>query len=521
MSEFAVPERRGAHGKRQVPVEHAGPDRKALTPVPGSTSRHAPADSGLAHDFSSVPVHAESSPARYSQWPAVAAALGSEGSPLDARTRNVMEPRFGPGLRDVRVHADGRAASAAHALSARAFTVGKHVVFGAGGYQPGKPGGRSLLMHELAHVVQQSAPASAGAVESPPEAAPELERSAQDAAGGRVNTLPRLGRPLIQRAGIFEAIARFFGGGTFPAQELVAYLELLRRTRQIEGHYDSDNKARDVVRRGRAGEPQFSGLTEPIRVLLIKEMLDGYVSGADENAILDLLTEAPPQEAQRMIASVGEPTLRQRFSGANLKRLVALIETTETEAIGSTTWTARRVRAILRHEGRDGLLDELAAHGWGVWSFTTAFDTWKYPDGHTEQEEVRGLRGNTDRDAKLIRISERLDDESAAATLIHESFHFLATPELNPHPAATQEQFLQEEVDARVSAEQYRIKRGLPPTKAGYRKPDGTVDVAFIHTEVFASPHYNPTTRHRVGQRRWVGDHRVPGMPPGSAGGQP
>jgi hypothetical protein len=523
MSEFAIPERGRPSGKRKVPVEHVGSDRKAFAPVPGSTPRHALANSGLAHDFSSVPIHVEPSPAQYSQWPAVAAALASEGSPLDAPTRNVMEPRFGLGLRDVRVHADGRAASAAHALNARAFTVGNHVVFAPGGYQPGEPGSRSLLMHELAHVVQQSSPASAGAgaVGSPQEVPPELERSAQDAAGGRVATLPRLGRPLIQRVGIFEAIARFFGGGTFPPQELVAYLELLRRTQQIEGHYDSDNKAREVVRRSRAGEPQFSGLTEPIRVLLVKEMLDGYVSGADENAILDLLTEAPPQEAQRMIASVGQPTLRQRFSGVNLKRLVALIETTEIEAIGSTTWTARRVRAILQHEGRDAILDELAANGWGVWSFTTAFDTWQYPDGHTKEEEVQGLRGNTDRDAKLIRISEHLDDESAATTLIHESFHFLATPEMNPHPAATHEQFLQEEVDARVSAEEYRIKRGLPPTKPGYRKPDGTVDVAFIHTEVFASPHYNPTTRHRVGQRRWVGDHRVPGMPPGSAGGQP
>src|SRR5579859_5804851 len=287
MSDFAIGERHRAHGNRKAPAELTGSDRKASAQVPGSVSRHVLADSGLAHDFSSVPIHAEPGLTQRSQWPAVAAALASEGSPLDTRTRNVMEPRFGLGLGDVRVHADGRAASAAHALSARAFTVGKHVVLGSGGYRPGDPVGRSLLMHELAHVVQQSAPAPvAGTAGSPPEAAPELERSARDAAGGRVTTQPRLGRTLIQRVGIFEAIARFFGGGTFPAQELTAYLDLLRRTQQIEGHYDSDNKAREVVRHALAGDAQFSGLTEPIRVLLIKEMLDGYVSGADENAIL-------------------------------------------------------------------------------------------------------------------------------------------------------------------------------------------------------------------------------------------
>jgi hypothetical protein len=222
-----------------------------------------------------------------------------------------------------------------------------------------------------------------------------------------------------------------------------------------------------------------------------------------------------------MIASVGEPTLRQSFSGANLTRLAGVIESSQIGAIGGTTWTARRVRAILRHEGRDGVLDELAANGWRVWSFTTAFDTWRYPDGHTEEEEIQGLEGNTDIDAKLIRISEQLDDESAAAVLIHESVHFLASPGMNPHPAATPEQGLQEEVDARVSAEEYLIKRGLPPTEPGYRKPDGTVDVAFIHAEIFSSPHYHPTTRRRVGSRRWVGDHPVPGMPSGPATGSP
>jgi len=47
------------------------------------------------------------------------------------------------------------AAASAGSLSAQAYTLGSHVVFGAGQYQPHTPAGRRLLAHELAHVVQQ------------------------------------------------------------------------------------------------------------------------------------------------------------------------------------------------------------------------------------------------------------------------------------------------------------------------------------------------------------------------------
>lgn len=88
--------------------------------------------------------------------PAVHDVLASPGRPLDARTRAFMEPRFGKDFGHVRLHADSRAAMSADAVQARAFTVGHHVVLGAGEYAPGTSAGRALLAHELAHVVQQS-----------------------------------------------------------------------------------------------------------------------------------------------------------------------------------------------------------------------------------------------------------------------------------------------------------------------------------------------------------------------------
>ena len=86
---------------------------------------------------------------------AVAAALGGGGVPLERGLREQMEERLGHDLSGVRVHDGPSAAESARALEADAFTVGRDVVFGAGRFAPDTVAGRSLLAHELAHVVQQ------------------------------------------------------------------------------------------------------------------------------------------------------------------------------------------------------------------------------------------------------------------------------------------------------------------------------------------------------------------------------
>ena len=81
--------------------------------------------------------------------------LRDQGQPLDAGTRTDMEQRFGHDFAQVRVHTGSRAAESAQAVSALAYTVGQHVVFGANQLSPTTTEGRHLLAHELAHTVQQ------------------------------------------------------------------------------------------------------------------------------------------------------------------------------------------------------------------------------------------------------------------------------------------------------------------------------------------------------------------------------
>jgi Domain of unknown function (DUF4157) len=56
----------------------------------------------------------------------------------------------------VRVHTDRQAAESARVMNADAYTVGQHVFFAEGKYDPHNSTGRNLLAHELTHVVQQS-----------------------------------------------------------------------------------------------------------------------------------------------------------------------------------------------------------------------------------------------------------------------------------------------------------------------------------------------------------------------------
>jgi Domain of unknown function (DUF4157) len=88
--------------------------------------------------------------------PIVHEVLSSPGQPLDAASRTFFEPRFGHDFSQVRVHTGAEAAASAGAVHARAFTVGKDIVFGVGQYLPESETGRKLLAHELTHTIQQN-----------------------------------------------------------------------------------------------------------------------------------------------------------------------------------------------------------------------------------------------------------------------------------------------------------------------------------------------------------------------------
>ncbi len=89
-------------------------------------------------------------------------ALRGGGQVLPPSARAFFEPRFGYDFSRVRVHTGAQATETSRSVNARAFTIGRDIVFGAGQYAPDTGSGKLLLAHELTHVVQQSGHNSLG-----------------------------------------------------------------------------------------------------------------------------------------------------------------------------------------------------------------------------------------------------------------------------------------------------------------------------------------------------------------------
>ncbi|MCP4329279.1 MAG: DUF4157 domain-containing protein [Alphaproteobacteria bacterium] len=103
------------------------------------------------------------------------AGIRGGGRPLPGAVRQSLEPRFGFDFSHVRIHTDQESGAVARKLGARAFTVGRDIVFGPSTYAPHSRDGRHLLAHELTHVVQQSAGTDGSANSDVVRRAPTVE----------------------------------------------------------------------------------------------------------------------------------------------------------------------------------------------------------------------------------------------------------------------------------------------------------------------------------------------------------
>jgi hypothetical protein len=139
------------------------PEPQRAVPCAGTQARIQAAQPSNGHER----VHAKrvgSGDAGNTYAPAIVQeALHSPGRPLDAKTREFFEPRFGYDFDQVRVHTGEEAEQSASAIEAAAYTAGTDIVFGRGRYAPETSDGKHLLAHELTHTIQQGLQAQAPA----------------------------------------------------------------------------------------------------------------------------------------------------------------------------------------------------------------------------------------------------------------------------------------------------------------------------------------------------------------------
>lgn len=100
------------------------------------------------------------------------------GRPLPDPIRAEMEGRIGEDFAEVRIHTGPEATELAAEIHARAFTVGRDIVFAGDSFAPGTAQGRQLVAHELTHVVQQRGPRRDSAVAQ--TAPPAMQRDVSD-----------------------------------------------------------------------------------------------------------------------------------------------------------------------------------------------------------------------------------------------------------------------------------------------------------------------------------------------------
>jgi hypothetical protein len=153
-----------SHSRVRRPEHSAAEPSSALTrPVP-CPDAPPPGAAHAGHDFRRIPIFPKAAPIQRqgggdTEGIADVPEAGGGGEPIPDGVRAAMERSFAQDFSDVRVHTGPEARQ----VGALAYTRGNDLHFQPGRFDPFGDTGRSLLGHELTHVVQQRA----GRVASP------------------------------------------------------------------------------------------------------------------------------------------------------------------------------------------------------------------------------------------------------------------------------------------------------------------------------------------------------------------
>ena len=131
--------------------------------------------------------------------------------------RAMRDPASEPGLEtarmQARIHVGGEATRLASAADARAYTIGRDIVFGQGEFRPDTRDGQRLIAHELAHVAQQ---------QHTPQAA--VQRQPRTDPDAPMQMSPLVVHDTLRPAGTAVGhLDRLAGEGVDPAAPVVAH----------------------------------------------------------------------------------------------------------------------------------------------------------------------------------------------------------------------------------------------------------------------------------------------------------
>jgi hypothetical protein len=198
----------------------------------------------------------------------------SGGAALDQGTRSYFEGKMGVDLSQVRVHMDQSTARFAQSINARAFTLGNHIGFGSGQFNPQSRQGKELLAHELTHVVQQGKSKNKSIDRKPAitGAADKLKLAGENSLAERIqnsdlkiNFLPLKGALGYNRQGEQNTIhidSSLKGGSSETQSKLASVIAHEAKhnegeRRESKAHAAGENVYRSLKQRGKASDSGF------------------------------------------------------------------------------------------------------------------------------------------------------------------------------------------------------------------------------------------------------------------------
>lgn len=251
------------------------------------------------------------------------------GRPLDPQTRSYFEPRFGSDFGSVRIYTDSLAAASARAVNAKAYTVGRNIVFGAGNYETDTTHGKQLIAHELTHVVQQENGVGSQIVTAR-RSSPQVARSVDEWLTGSVDISSWTYTQLVSEIDeLTQYLSRQTSSSTETSQleESVTQLraEVDRRETAAAG---SRPRARGRTRRRATGTPATSAVPLPTTYprVLVEMTSVAYVDPAEMRTEYDLIMQwlARPDISvdERRIMSIERDNLAPQLT-ADRERVVS------------------------------------------------------------------------------------------------------------------------------------------------------------------------------------------------------
>jgi len=144
----------------------SGENHLGAKKVESAESKIQPSSISGANEYIESPEQAQKSvPAVPPNFNSSLQSLGVGGQALSVAERQFFEPRFGADFSSIKIHSGKQAQQLAGSINARAFTLGSHIVFGAGEYSPDSTRGQHLMAHELTHTLQQNSQSSTNTIQ--------------------------------------------------------------------------------------------------------------------------------------------------------------------------------------------------------------------------------------------------------------------------------------------------------------------------------------------------------------------